>query len=82
MEEKQSIIMVRKLGSYGTNRATHKKTTVHPGPFVYGLTWGVVLFSDGVFAKYSYSIFAILNSFEGLFLFIYFFKISQTVEAV
>ncbi|CAL8299999.1 unnamed protein product [Boreogadus saida] len=39
------------------------------------MTSGVVLFSDGVFAKYSYSIFAILNSFEGLFLFIYFFII-------
>jgi hypothetical protein len=63
-----SLLWQRKLGSYGTNRAAHKKTTVHPGPFVHGLTWGVVLFSDGVFAKYSYSIFAILNSFEGTLL--------------
>ena len=65
------LLWQMKLGTYGSKRAARKRSTL-PSVLglllLHGLTWGVVLLSDQVFAKLSFFIFTILNSFEGMLL--------------
>ena len=65
------LLWQMKSGSYCSKRAARKKTallSILGLLSLHGLTWGVVLFTDEVFAKPSFYIFTILNSFEGTLL--------------
>ncbi|XP_051724464.1 adhesion G-protein coupled receptor G6-like [Ctenopharyngodon idella] len=47
---------------------------------LFGLTWAVAFFSYGVMLIPSYYIFTVLNSFQGFFLFLYYYHIHKDVE--
>ncbi|XP_066499534.1 adhesion G-protein coupled receptor G5 [Hoplias malabaricus] len=73
------IMVIRKIiqARFANNnivRTSSKKTTAILGLLVLlGLTWGVAFFSYGAMAIPSYYIFTILNSFQGFFLFLYYY---------
>ncbi|XP_051724455.1 adhesion G-protein coupled receptor G2-like isoform X30 [Ctenopharyngodon idella] len=47
---------------------------------LFGLTWAVAFFSYGVMRIPSYYIFTVLNSFQGFFLFLYYYHIHKDIE--
>ncbi|XP_048048072.1 adhesion G-protein coupled receptor G2-like isoform X2 [Megalobrama amblycephala] len=47
---------------------------------LFGLTWAVAFFSYGAMLIPSYYIFTVLNSFQGFFLFLYYYHIHKDIE--
>ncbi|XP_028843009.1 adhesion G-protein coupled receptor G2-like isoform X2 [Denticeps clupeoides] len=78
----QRIIYARKVEMEGKKKTSMSKTIISlAGLFsMLGLSWGVAFFSYGNMVVPSYYIFTIINSFQGFFLFIYYYKSSKDIN--
>ncbi|XP_051501828.1 adhesion G-protein coupled receptor G2-like isoform X2 [Myxocyprinus asiaticus] len=76
------IIQARNIKVGDVKKTTFKKqlTMILSLLFLFGLTWGIAFFSYGPMAIPSYYIFSVLNSFQGFFLFLYYYHIHNDVE--
>ncbi|XP_051578790.1 adhesion G-protein coupled receptor G2-like isoform X5 [Myxocyprinus asiaticus] len=76
------IIQSRNINVGDVKKTTFKKqlTMILSLFFLFGLTWGIAFFSFGPMVIPSYYIFTVLNSFQGFFLFLYYYHIHNDVE--
>ncbi|XP_029569478.1 adhesion G protein-coupled receptor G3 isoform X1 [Salmo trutta] len=77
----RQILFLRKTNAgKGQNDPASKNTLTILGLlFLLGLTWGFAFFSYGPMIIPSYYIFSILNSFQGFFLFLYYYNTNKIV---
>ncbi|KAM9571117.1 adhesion G-protein coupled receptor G2-like [Salvelinus alpinus] len=77
----RQILFLRKTNvGKGQNDPASKNTLTILGLlFLLGLTWGFAFFSYGPMVIPSYYIFSILNSFQGFFLFLYYYNTNKIV---
>ncbi|KAI3364138.1 hypothetical protein L3Q82_010953, partial [Scortum barcoo] len=69
-----------KTATAKTNTGGKKIVTILGLCCVLGVTWGFAFFAYGVLRIPSYYIFTVLNSFQGFFLFIYYYNTSHSGE--
>uniref|UniRef100_A0A4W5PR51 Uncharacterized protein n=1 Tax=Hucho hucho TaxID=62062 RepID=A0A4W5PR51_9TELE len=77
----RQILFLRKakVGKGQNDPASKNTLTILGLLFLLGLTWGFAFFSYGPMVIPSYYIFSILNSFQGFFLFLYYYNTNKIV---
>ncbi|XP_035608272.1 adhesion G protein-coupled receptor G3-like [Oncorhynchus keta] len=77
----RQILILRKtnVGKCQNDPASKDTLTILGLLFLLGLTWGFAFFSYGPMVIPSYYIFSILNSFQGFFLFLYYYNTNKIV---
>uniref|UniRef100_A0A8C7FHB3 Adhesion G protein-coupled receptor G3-like n=1 Tax=Oncorhynchus kisutch TaxID=8019 RepID=A0A8C7FHB3_ONCKI len=77
----RQILILRKtnVGKCKNDPASKNTLTILGLLFLLGLTWGFAFFSYGPMVIPSYYIFSILNSFQGFFLFLYYYNTNKIV---
>ncbi|XP_067223041.1 adhesion G-protein coupled receptor G2-like [Chanodichthys erythropterus] len=76
------IVQARHIRAPDSKRKTFRKQLMMVLSLflLFGLTWAVAFFSYGAMLIPSYYIFTVLNSFQGFFLFLYYYYIHNDIE--
>ncbi|XP_039519039.1 adhesion G-protein coupled receptor G2-like [Pimephales promelas] len=76
------VVQSRRIRATDGKRSTFRKQLMMVLSLflLFGLTWAVAFFSYGPMLIPSYYIFTVLNSFQGFFLFLYYYHIHKDIE--